>query len=325
MRYWAQRNSRIWQPAYLGNVVAESWADEGVTQHTVPRGQGTTPPVLTYSGAGLVGGRVVPYIQCDGAGALGVWTYKVSYDDGATFPHTGVLSSGSATPLPGVGSAISVAAAAGNAATNNIWESLAAKVNDRNGTNHATQAEAANMPIVRAKGFNGRPALDWGSSGSAGKKLDLPSISLGAFSLFLVLRGDASSGHPLVHNVDAGANGMYMYGTHPCDRIERGGVVTAKDASPWLQDGVRKTACITYNGTHASNLFYVNGAAVSTLDVATGDPGTAAAVGAVYIGAQQAGISPFRGVFAGWIIANRAFSASEVAALHRYAAVRFPL
>jgi hypothetical protein len=318
---------RIWMPRDLGLVV-ESWCDDGLTLGDTPRASGTTPPVLTLSASpgGSLTGKVFPYIQIDGAGTRGTATFKVSYDDGATFPHTGIVTAAT-NVLPGIGAHITANWAAGTYATNNIYEPLcAAGPPDVSGHGAvAVQATAANQLPARMVAFNGKPCLDWGL-GVAGRVMATPNVSVGAFFWFAVLRGDASSGHPLLHNVDAGANGAYIFRTAPGSRVERNGSGSTKSATgAWTADGVRKTIAGSYDGTHAGHLLWVNGVQVATTDHVIANPGTATATGPLRLGGQQAGNFNFRGLLAGWVMGTRPPTAVEMLRLHNYAIRRFPL
>lgn len=301
------------------SLLVESWLDRGVTLGTVPRAQGTSPPVLTYGGVRT--GGVFPYIQCDGAGALGVWTYKVSYNDGASFPYTGILSSGTPTALPGPGGAITVSAAAGDASTDNIWQPIAAQVDDISGNaNHASESTAANRPLLRAAAFNGKPALDFGVGTTFG--LTTPNVSYGPHTILIALRGDASSGYACTHGTVGGASYDYIFCQNTAGSlIFRSGLGTGRNVSAtWLSDGARRTVVRSFNGTVATHLLYRNGVADTTSSsVVNNDPGTDALSGPFRIGYDHAKAGSFRGLICGWAVLNRACTAAEAAFLHTYA------
>ncbi len=321
--HWTQWG-RVWTPSRdLPGTILECWADDSITLHTTPRSQGTSPPVLTFGGT--LTGNVFPYIQCDAAGALGVWTYKVSYNDGATFPHTGILSSGSPTALPGIGSAITVSAAAGNAATNNIWQPLATAARDVTGLgNHPAEATAANCTIARAVAFNGRPCFDFGTAGTFG--FTTPSVTIGPFSVFIVARGDASSGYAFVTGTDVAANGGYLVGTDVgatrTSYVSRSSSASSRKdgVTSFMRDGTRRTYAQTFDGTHAGHKLYRNGVDISAATgVESADPGTGTFSAALRIGYSQVKATGFRGLMPGFVVANRAWTAAEVAQLHQYA------
>lgn len=319
---------RQWLPRDLGCILVESWLDNGATIGDTPRSQGTTPPVLTLSASpgGSLTSTVFPYVQVDGAGARGTATFKVSYDDGATFPHTGIQTAATNT-LPGIGAHITANWAAGTYATNNIYEPLAAQVVDVSGkSNHGSEATAANRFILRAVGFNGKPCLDSGAASTLG--LQTPTISIGVGFYFIVVQGNASTQYVLLHGADNAPSHSYIWGStgNSLQNI-RSNVLSAKNVSAnWIRDGVRKTVCMAFNGTHASNLGYVDGVQVSTTDTAaTNDPGVGVVTSPLYIGYSQNKTIGIRGKIAGYLAGNRAPSAFDVARLHAYAARRYPL
>lgn len=318
------RNRPIWTPADFDSSLIV-WLNAGRSTHTLgvtPRAYGTTPPVLTFAGTRT--GGVYPYIQCDGAGALGVWTYKVSYDDGATFPHTGILSSGSATALPGIGSAITVAAAAGNAVTNNIWKPCVDTVNDLSGnSNHGSKSVVTKQPLIRPGAFNGLVTWDH-ESGGAGKGLDTPSLTLGTFTLFEVLKMTAGANTYIsVHNNDVGTHSMYD-GIGPSLRVVRAGVTSGKNVSAaWISSGSPLiSVCQTFGGTHATHLAYKNGVLQSTTNTAANDPGTSTVAGALHIGHWQDETSSsvvFPGLKREVVVLNRQVTDAEAMLLHQWA------
>jgi hypothetical protein len=317
---------RLWLPRDLGLMV-ESWLDNGATLGDTPRAQGTTPPVLNLSASpgGSLTSTVFPYVQIDGAGARGAATFKVSYDDGATFPHTGIQTAATNT-LPGVGAHITANWAAGTYATNNIYEPLAAQVADVTGKGlHAAEATAANRMILRAVGFNGRPCLDSGVASTLG--LQTAAFSLGVGFLFIVMQGSASTQQVMLHGPDTSSHTSIWGTTNNSVQATRAAVSSAKNVSVgWLQDGARKTVCLGFDGTHASLKVWVNGAAVSLTDTALiSNPGTVAVSGALQIGYRQTKTNGLRGKVAGWVCGARYPTDADVAMLHAYAVKRFPL
>jgi hypothetical protein len=146
---WARR--KLWTPEEFGSSLISWWNTRlsTLTLGGTPLASGAAPPVVTYTGT--LTGPVVPYLQIDGAGARGVATFKVSYDDGATFPHTGILTAASVA-LPGVGSAITANFATGtDYATDNVYQSVCESLTDLSASaNHASQGTAAQRPLVRA-------------------------------------------------------------------------------------------------------------------------------------------------------------------------------
>lgn len=324
MRNHWSRWQRVWTPHQLDGLIAMSFADDGVTLHDTPRSQGTTPPVLTLSASpgGSLTSTVFPYVQIDGAGTRGTATFKVSYDDGATFPHTGIQTAATNT-LPGIGAHITANWAAGTYATNNIYQPLATQLGDLTGNGrNAVQATAAACAIARAVGFNGKPCLDFGSGTTFGYAIS--NITLGPYTLFAIVRGDASSEYLAVHITDASTNGSYTYcQLANASSIARGSVVSQRRVNAtWLADGTRRSVGISFDGTHAGHVIYRNGVAEVPVDgPATSDPGTGTVNGTLHIGRSQAGGNGFRGRIAGWAIFNRSCTATEHSFLHNYATI----
>lgn len=306
-----------------GSLIAESWIEDGATLGDTPRSQGTTPPVLTYSASvgGSLTGNVFPYVQIDGAGARGTATFKVSYDDGATFPHTGILTAATNT-LPGIGAHITANWAVGTYATNNIYQPLCAAVADATGLgNNAVQATASRMPILRMVAFNGKRCLDYGTGTTFA--LEIANVTLpGDWSYFSILQGNASSGYIATHVTDGSS---YVFSRNNA----AGSVIRVAGASQWnvtstanwCADGVRRTMAMTSDGTHAGHALWRNGVAEALTNLSAGNPGTATANGTFFIGNRQLFDSSFRGLKAGWVIGSRCWSAQENLFLHNYATV----
>ena len=123
--------------------------DLGLTYGGTMLASGTTPPVLTLSGA-LVGKPVPIKFTVGVTGALGVWTWLVSYDGGSTIDEVGTSAAGP-TPLRagGPGNGLSVSMAAGNAASDNVWVATCAGLADQTaGAKHYSQAGATQQPVV---------------------------------------------------------------------------------------------------------------------------------------------------------------------------------
>jgi hypothetical protein len=285
--------------------------------------------VLTYGG--IRTGRIFPYVQIDstvGGTGLGQATYKVSYDDGATFPHTGIPTAAGPVALPGVGSDITASFAAGPYNTNNIYQPLVTQISDLTGlTNHATQATAANMAIGRMVAFNGRPSLDFGAGTAFGYAT--PSVSLsGAHFIFAIVRGDASCGYVIVHVADSGP-GSFLFGSSSGASLVRRTNYSFRNvtAANWLRDATRHTAGYTCDGTiNAGHVLYRDGAVEPSTDSAsTGNPGTGATAGPLYIGNNQSLTNSIRGLLAGWVVGTGAVSAVDMRRLYEYAIRRFPL
>jgi hypothetical protein len=298
-------------------------ADMGIQYGATMRAGGPAPPAWTLSGTATRQVNIQANIDSVAGGtALGQATYRWRENENAAYT-SGVVTAAGPTALGTTG--LLVAMAAGPYDINNTWAITVAQWNDQSGLgNHAVQLTAANQPLFSLAGFGGYSCVDWGN-GPAGRKLDTPSVDLQAFSFLVAYRGDSGSGHPIVHNVDAGANGGYIWRETLATSVIRGGVRTGKAvASGWGADAVRRTVAMTYNGTHATNLLYKNGAPVTTTDVFVADPGLATATGPLYIGAQQGGTQGLRGVIREEQVWASPLPPEVVLALHNGMAARAP-
>lgn len=201
---------------------------------------------------------------------------------------------------------------------------------DKSGNaNHATEANPTNRPTYGATAFGGLPGIDWGNGSVAARALTTPSISYGVFTVFVVVRGDASSNYVYVHESDSGSNREYIHGDpNPNINIRRGGVQSMRAVVlPYTtttgvlnRDGVRRIITRRYGGTHATNTVRVDLATPQT-NVISGqffDPGTGASNGPIYLGNRQAYDNPLRGVLAEFIVFNRYLSDGDVALVEQY-------
>ncbi len=314
--------------ASLG-VIAEFWADQGVTLGTTPRAAGTSPPAVTWSGQLKPAQELYLAIDSTAGGtARGQATFKWSIDGGSTFVATGVVTAAT-TDLATPQGTVTVAWPVGTYNTDQTWKATVAAWDDLSYTgNNAVEATASRQVLYSSAGFNGRPCLDWGVGGSA-RGLSTPSLTIGPHSLFIIGRGDVNSEYAAVHINDGGVNGSYTY----CfagfsTNVYRGSVVSSFNvtgANAWFSDGVRRSVCVSFDGTHAGHALYRDAVAVTPTGGTGNDPGTTTVSGALHIGRNQTPASTFRGVMSGIILANRAWTSDEVATIHAYAIARFPL
>lgn len=320
--HWTQwSNRRPWTPLEFGSslVVWINASRSAITLGGTPRAYGTTPPAVTYTGT-LTGG-VTPYLQIDLLGARGTATFKVSYDDGSTFPHTGILTAATVT-LPGIGSAITANFPVGTYATNNIYKACVDTASDLSGSSNAgTKTDVTKQVLYRTAAFNGRPAFDW-ETGGAGKGLDTPSISLGAFSIFVVEQMTATNVYVAIHSSDSAH--QFYDGTSQTSKIVRSSVTSQKSLTAgWISTGSPLLSILqTYGGAHATHLLYKNGVDQNASSVVANDPGTSAQAGVLHIGHWQTESSAavvFQGLQREIIVLNRAVTAAEAARLHQWA------
>jgi len=160
--------------------------DLGLTYGGTMRASGTTPPVITLTGA-LVGSPVPIRITVGVTGALGVWTFQVSYDGGGTIAQVG--TSAATVPLVGAGLGLSINIAAGNAAGDNVWLATCSALADQSGNAlDYTQATANNQPVVGV-GLNGKASLIGnGVSMLMGSSFNAPTPGITPYYTWAVFR-----------------------------------------------------------------------------------------------------------------------------------------
>lgn len=132
-------------PLFTGVMQALS-TSRGMSYGSTLLASGTTPPVLTFTGT--ISGAYVPVrVECTLLGALGVWTGRVSYDGGSTFPQT--FTSAATVACTGAGAGLTLNIAAGAAVVDNAWKATCSQVDDYSGAAlHAVQATAGRQPVV---------------------------------------------------------------------------------------------------------------------------------------------------------------------------------
>jgi len=264
--------------------------NRGITLDPTLRATGTTPPVATISAAagGSLTCQVGLHVEIDNVGAgtgLGQATYKWSSNNGTSYVATGVTTAAGPTALGTTGLAIAFAAGPYN--INNKWDATAATIVDWSGLgNHATALIARQVPFSLA-GFGGYPCLDFGTARTFG--YSTPAIVLGVQSLIVAVRGDGNCGYVLTH----GGDDNYVFGNAGSSiRANRGATASQKAVSAtWIRDGVRKVVGVSFNGTHATHLAYVNGVDQAATTLTNADPGVGTISAALGIGCNPSSFS----------------------------------
>lgn len=300
--------------------------DLGGTIGATPLAFGSSPPVVGFTGTLTQSTGI--YIEIDGAGTLGVATFKWGFFGAAgPFQQTGVLTAASVA----LGTtAINATFSAGSYLTSHSYVSTFASLADQSGSsNTASQVTAANQPaLVRDPTvWNGRPIMRYDSSKSQYLKADgLGGMMAGTDLPYTIIAA--------VNSANAGV-GRFFCGW---------GFTGAASPVVWFGYGVSNTLEIKKedNGTTVSN----PGLPVSTMDSAphivsavvpgttaslfidgatTAVSGTSYTVGAISgdmftVGAlrEGGGIGTFwNGDIAELAIWNRALTATERAAAER--------
>jgi hypothetical protein len=200
---------------------------------------------------------------------------------------------------------------------------------DKSGNNkHAVQALDANKPTYSPTGLNGRACMDWGNGSVATRVMTTPAITIGLFTAFMVLRGDASAGYVYVHHSDT-TNGTYVLGGFEASiRVNRPGGPGFSDknvSATWLRDSVPKQVTTRFGGLHATHKAWVGGVAqnLANRPAATNfDPGFTTQSGFIYVGGNGIGTT-WRGVIAELIIFTRELSDGERILVERYLAEKY--
>lgn len=128
---------------------------------------GTSPPTLTLTGTlsfatGCPGLRVIISSTAGGT-ARGQALFDVSYDNGATWAHTGVTTAATYA-LDGAASGITLNFPVGTYNTDQLWQGTVQTWTSSEGDSHTfTNATAAQQPIYEVAGMDGEPCLLFGT------------------------------------------------------------------------------------------------------------------------------------------------------------------
>lgn len=192
--------------------------------------------------------------------------------------------------------------------------------------NNAVQATAGNQPAFSATGYDGLPCVDWGA-GAVSRGLTVASLSLGENTMIGAIREDAAGGYFLVHIDDGGADGAYIYGiTGDAFDQHRVGLHSSYNVVVnWLSDGVRRTVSVNYGGTHATHFSWRTGTPDVDVSATAGTPGSGAVAGSLYLGHNQVGAGPYKGVMAEVIVYDRSLTPAELTLVHTYLKSRYGL
>ncbi len=297
---------RAFFPRDISGCVLWVQHDRGVVMHGTPRASGTTPPAMTVSSAP---DNTPLYVQIDGAGARGTATFKVSRDGGSTFTQTGTVTAATNTLSDGTVLNWPV----GTYATNNIYKLLVATWKDQSGAGNDLSAGAAPW-VYNPAGINGKTAMQL--TGLTNGNMSSPSMTLGLFTVALVMNMTGGAGYVWVHNSNA-ANGAYMYGsTGNSNSIIRGVNTSGYDiSSNWSVDGVTRAVGVRFGGTgqHSDHLIYYGGTQQSPSNAGTVQhPGTGTVSGSWFFGTTQTGTVPSTGHIAAIFAYNRGLGATDM-------------
>lgn len=189
--------------------------------------------------------------------------------------------------------------------------------NDQSGNaNHFAQAAAGQRPAFNAQdlSFNGRPSLSF--TGGSSNTLVSPSMTIGPFTRFLVLRQTTS-----LYMLSFGLNDL-IYGDTPGGLwINRGGATSSYNVgAAWAISSAPRVLVHRFDGTHAGHWLYINGVqqTLATYSTFNGDPGTSTFAHTMSLFADAAGSSYGSGSIAEFIVYNRGMSNAEIQRVNAY-------
>lgn len=155
----------------LVTPVGEWLATEGITLGQTMKAAGTSPPAvtLTLTGGGSValntsnlranGGIKVEIDSVAGGTARGQATFRVSYNNGSTWAHSGVTTAAT-YDLDGGASGMRLNFPTGTYGTSQSWQATVETWTSADGLNRTfTNATAGQQPIYEVAGMDGGPCL----------------------------------------------------------------------------------------------------------------------------------------------------------------------
>jgi len=186
------------------------------------------------------------------------------------------------------------------------------------------QVTQSKRPALISNSLNGKRGVKFDGTDDA---LQASSVTIGAFTYFVVMKLTGTAGMIYEHSADAGTNpGSYMYGTTGNSlQVKRGTASSSKNfTADWAVDNAAKITVQVFDGTHAGHLLYINGASQSLTNVSADEPGTAEVTAALNVGARNDGASlPSNGLIYEIIVYNRALTATERGKVERYLSSKY--
>jgi hypothetical protein len=316
-------------PMQIPGLILWVNASRGITLGSAFKSSGTSPPSLTQSGsASTIIGLQVKIDSVAGGTGLGQATFKVSYDNGATFPQTGLVTSAS-FPLTGTGAGITLTFAAGTYNIDNTWDATVSAWADLSnaGLVTPTQVTPAFRPrLIAQSGLSSLPAVEFVNATTT--FIDTFPITLGPFTIAASVKSaSAVAGfrtHYGFNSVgDLDQNYLLNNTSGPAMRVSRGNGANLSTRNPpaaWMNTA-KHSVIHSMDGTHVGNVVYLDNVDVSTAwtNVSTTDPGTTPTTFVTgRIGATAGGGFGFDGQIREFMIYNRSISASERATLYAY-------
>ncbi|MBF0360726.1 MAG: carbohydrate-binding protein, partial [Oligoflexia bacterium] len=213
-----------------------------------------------------------------------------------------------------------------NTSGNNlIANSSVSSWKDKSGNNnHAISSETA-RPLYSSNTFNSKyPTIVFdGVNDILGST---SNITLGAHTIYSVVSSTfEDKQYPIIMELGPNSNtndGLYLTAFNGGTLyVRKGGVGSGKNHSVyyWLKGAGPSFVTHAYNGTHASNLFYINGETISLTDGPASNPGTGSTSNILYLGNRQAVTGyEFKGNASEFIVYNGSQSTAVQKSVEEY-------
>jgi hypothetical protein len=269
---WARPVTGRRRAFMMRDAGVDFWYDLNfVTLGTTPFASGTAPPAVTISGA--LTPALGLYIQCDGAGTLGVGapTFKWSEDNGSTFRATQVPMAASVN-LATTNGTIAVAFPAQAYLTDNIYRATVQTILDRGPRGHdITNATAAQQGLCIANAKNGHYGvrLDGVNDWYTGTWSTVAAQPFTDFIVYKSIGGPGASGaHDIIYDGGVAGHCILISDSTPQLILNAGASITYAAS---VANGAYAIVTGQYNT--AAGILRVNGVQRATGSLSTNVPG----------------------------------------------------
>jgi hypothetical protein len=187
--------------------------------------------------------------------------------------------------------------------------------------NHAVQTDNTRRPFFSVTASNGMPGLDWTSTVSNGRGLQVSDISLSTYTVLAVCRGEGGGTYLYVHVDDT--TGDYLFtSTNATSAVRRSAANSFFDITPnWSVGTPTSVLTKTYGGSRATHNVWVNGVKQPTkfiINGGFGEPGLATLTGTFFVGKDANSAIGWRGKMHEFIVFGRPLSDAERSMVERY-------
>jgi len=197
------------------------------------------------------------------------------------------------------------------------------KITTWQGTGASGKAASQGTALLQPSpgtGINGRTTVSFSGS----QYLTIPTVALGVFDVYVVVKTSSGSAIILEHSTNgySTGNGSFLYtGTNSGSVVTRSAVPTSCNptSATWLANGVACLVRVGHNGTHASHILQRDGAAVA-LGAASfsSNPGSGTVTDTMYVGARSGGTLTLTGNVGEILIYNVAPDTTRAAQILAY-------